>query len=188
MKRKHMVLSIASALLLGVAVLLSGCGEDPVAEITNLINEDFGSLETQSGKAYDAMLEGMNEANIDEVGLDTEKLAGALMADMSHSVDEVVVNDDTAVATITLTCKSFEDAFSVWLDKINAVAPEDVANMTEEEASEYALDLLFEAFEEVEAKDNVVELQFQKYDDGWHYAEEEELDGVLNALFGDALY
>ena len=185
MKKKNLFLTVMGVLLLGVVVLLGGCGSDPVQEITDVIDTDLGSLESCSGDAYEAMV----DIAIDDLGVPTESVEAYMAAQtegMTHSVDDVVVYDDgTAVATVTLTCKNLDEAFVVWFEMLDNIDDEDIAYMDDDDLNIFLIDLLIDAFDEVEPTTNVFDLAFEEFDDGWYYADSENLDSIITSLFGE---
>lgn len=87
---------------------LTACGPS----VEDLIREDLTSqfdVIKNGGEEFVSEIEQSAGEDFASLGVDTAEFTAAYLNGFDYSIDEVTVKDDTATATVTVTCKSLTD-------------------------------------------------------------------------------
>ena len=107
------------------------------------------------------------------------------MDGFDYAIDDITVNGDTAVVTMTFAGKSYQDYFAMISD-ITATLADDptFATMSQEEKYDAAGQKLMADLNSLPIKDETVNLDYELVDNDWQEADEQAgLRSINNILF-----
>lgn len=149
---------------------LTGCQSGPSVE--ELIREDI-TTEFDSVTAEDSdFIEGIVESAGDDfetLGIDPKEFASAFLDGFSYKIDGIDVDEEngTAVAKVTMTCKSMGDILTefqtVFSEKANEI---DLTTATQDDLYKMGGEVMMGSTENAEPKENELELGYSKDDEG----------------------
>ena len=122
------------ALFAACLLVLSGCGGPSVEE---LIREDLTTQFDEVKSGEEDFIEGLEESagdSFDQLGIDASAFAQAYLDGFDYSIDEIVVEDTTATATVTLKVKSMGDIVNEFnLQFADYMSTVDLSTITEDD-------------------------------------------------------
>ena len=136
-------------------------GEDFIAEIESSAGEDFATLGVDTGEFMTAYLDGFD-----------------------YSIDDVTVEEDTATATVTVTCKSMSEVLSDWQTRFYAALENvDLETLSsEDELMQIGGSCLMESVQAVEPKSSVCSFVYNNDGEGNWSADESAATELSNAI------
>ena len=179
----------AAGIELAATVALGGCSLfGPSAEqlIRDDISADLDALATADSDARQAIVDDLAAAGgMGELGIDAQAFSDALFEGLAYEITGVDVDDEagTAVAHVTLTCKSLADIASQ-PDQVlsRMLADADVSAMTQEEIAAELGDALVETLDDEEPTEHELDLGYTRGDgDAWS-PDASVVDAIAGAL------
>lgn len=169
------VLAFGAAAMLGVSVLLAGCGGvDPTEAITEDIEAGLSIIEDTDSDEYQELVDMMDAsakgAGIDEYGITGEEIVDSLFDGYEYEIAEIEVDKEAgeATATVEVTCKSLSDIEDKMYELMyDALENPDLYSMTEEELNAEIGRIVQGAFDEVEPRTTDLELTYSEDDGEW---------------------
>lgn len=129
--------------------------------IKNLEPAFIGDIESQMGADF---------TTFEEIGISPEEFMKDYLQGFDYTIDNIQVNGDSAVATVTITCKSYSD----FEKKMSEAASElflnagDLSNLTTEQLYQLIGDSLMETLQSVElAQTGPVEIDYTLEGNTW---------------------
>lgn len=180
---KKIALSILTVLIALVSVL-SGCGGPSIEE---LIRDDLSSqlelLKNDPRKAV-GEIPAETQAAFDQIGLDPDAYLDALFDGFDYSIEEIAVEEDSATAKVSITCKS-SDAISssfetLYAERLNSVDPASIE--TQDAALKLAGQALFDATASSKPEESVYEFTYSKDDSGNWIADSNIIEVFLSSI------
>ncbi|MDR0514225.1 MAG: hypothetical protein LBG81_03570 [Coriobacteriaceae bacterium] len=156
--------SISLAFLLASA--LSGCGQNEVSAASDRFVEELESI-----KDADSMIRNTIESNLVElstIGLDTEAYIARWLEGFEYSVGEVILEGDTATATVTISAKRLGPVIDHAIEAINNLGTYD-ASFSELTAGFMAKanDLMQQALDKAPLETTKIDLVLERIDGAW---------------------
>ena len=182
--------SIARALLAAVvcammALTLTACASESAEDIIrNDLTEELEAIKNLDQEILDELLASMGDLGLEEYGITSEDLCRAWLDGFDYSIDSVVVDGDSAVATVTISCRSLIDGMYAWY--YDVLDDESIYSMSEEELNAYIGSALFEALSNASIETNTVDLPYVLNGDTW-YEDDGFDEAITYAFFGTAL-
>ena len=183
MKKKLLVPVVA--LVAVCLAFLTACG-GPSAE--DLIREDLTTQFEQVKSGDDELMESIESSageDFETLGIDASEFASSYLEGFDYSIDDITVDDATAVATVTVKCKSFADIIGDFQTQLyDALDTLDPATATEDDLYKLAGELLMDATNNAEVKETECEFTYERDDEGTWSATEDASTELTNALLG----
>ena len=164
---KKAVLACATAVLLAFgATALAGCGGQSAEDlIRDNLSAEFDQVKNLDEEFLNEVTADASTSGLEEFGIDAVELMKAYFGGFDYVIDDVTVDGDTATATVTLTCKSFDD----YMNAITDVADFGAA--------------IIEAVNAIEpVQIDPIEIPYEKVDNTWEPTAEGE-QALYSALF-----
>lgn len=183
------VMCVVTALCL---VALPGCnsGESAADVITEGLSAELDQLVNQKGDDWDAMIASIEESQGTELatyGITAEDFTKALLGGFNYEITDVDVDEDsdTAVAHVTLTCKSLTD----FNDKLteaasNLMSDESITSLSQDELNTKIGETVLQVLNELKTKETELDLQINRDEDGVWSEDESVATEVANAMLG----
>lgn len=173
------------ALFAACLLVLSGCGGPSVEE---LIREDLTTQFDEVKNGEEDFLEGLEEGagdSFDQLGIDASAFAQAYLDGFDYSIDEIVVEDTTATATVTLKVKSMGDIVNEFnLQFADYISTVDLSTITEDDLYAAAGQMMLDITNAAELKDVTCNFTYSQDDEGEWSADESAETELTNALMG----
>ncbi len=165
---KKIVAIIAAGALVAGALCLIGCGQSNEQLIREKLTEELDTFKNQDESAMSSIATVMENEGLNEMGIDSQEFAAAVLDGFDYSIDDVQVNGDTANATVTIISKSSSD----FTNRVNEVAQTltadpDLASMTDEEKMNKLGEAVMQAFDETEIVTETATIEYKLNDNMW---------------------
>ena len=164
---KKAVLACATAVLLAFgATALAGCGGQSAEDlIRDNLSAEFDQVKNLDEEFLNEVTADASTSGLEEFGIDAVELMKAYFGGFDYVIDDVTVDGDTATATVTLTCKSFDDYMNAITDDADFGAA------------------IIEAVNAIEpVQIDPIEIPYEKVDNTWEPTAEGE-QALYSALF-----
>lgn len=177
------------AVLLAVSVIgLTGCQGGP--SVDELIRGDIAA-EFDAVKADDPeFAEDIKKAAGDDLamyGIDPEAFTEAYLEGFDYKVDGVDVDDEagTAVAHVTMTCKSMDAIMADFQEKFEEkVQSVDIGKLTEDDFYKLGGEVMMACIEGAEPRDAEIDLKYTEGDRGEWSIDDSAGDAIAAAMMG----
>lgn len=176
MKIKKIVLVGAMAALLALgATALAGCGGKSDADvIRESLTQELDQVKNLDDAFLNEVTASAETGGLDQFGIDAKELMKAYFGGFDYRIDDVTVEGDTAKATITLTCKSYQD----YVDAITEAA------LNSEDETAFGENIM-EAVNAIQAREaDPLELTYQKEGNTWNITSEGQ-QALYSVLFAN---
>ena len=177
MKIKKIVLVGAMAALLALgATALAGCGGKSDADvIRESLTQELDQVKNLDDAFLSEVTASAETGGLDQFGIDAKELMKAYFGGFDYRIDDVTVEGDTAKATITLTCKSYQD----YVDAITEAA------LNSEDETAFGENIM-EAVNAIQAREaDPLELTYQKEGNTWNITSEGQ-QALYSVLFANS--
>lgn len=111
---------LAAAVLSFGAITLTSCGPSAEDAIRQGITEELDSIKNLDEARMDEFATAAGADQLSVYGMDPQAFVTAYLAGFDYTIDDIVVNDNNAMATVTITCKKLSD----FQTQLNAAAAE----------------------------------------------------------------
>lgn len=185
--------AIATALVVGVAILLASCALIEAGAIRAVTEDAFNTLKNPTEASFAKYLDSSEKQVIDELeglGIDPYDLFAHAFRHFDYKVGDVAVNGDKATVQATLANASLEQAFARVFESMEQDA--DFAGKLIEEAmsgdGQEVYGMICERlFEELDGSDDIVStdltIRLTKANGEWS-VDEDSMDEVVGAMLG----
>lgn len=176
------VRALVAAVALGCAALLGACsGVDPEELIRADLTANLDLIKNADEETMDNLMQEIDASELEAYGIDGTEFATTLLKGFDYSIDSVTVDDDTATADLTITCKSATALYGE-LESLTTdlLSDPEVYTMTEEEIYAKVGELVMQALDETEVRATTVQVSYSKTSEGW------EMDDASSDAFAQA--
>ena len=181
--KKRLLIPIMALAVFCLAVF-TACGGPSVEDlIRDDLTTQFDAVKEGDAELIEA-LEASAGEDMETLGIDSAEFAGAFLDGFDYSIDDIVVDGDTATATVTVSCKSmtevmtdFQDQF---YDMLNNLDPSSVES--EDDLYLMAGDLLMDAMSAAEVHETECEFVYNNDGEGNWSADASASTELMNAL------
>lgn len=186
MKKKNLLTTLFLAAALAGALALAGCaGQSPEEAIEADIAAQLDPIQNAEQAAIDE-LSGMVDSSIDMsvYGIESAEYVKSLLSGFRYEVKDVVVDGDSATATVDVTCKSFTDA-STRVEELSADFAENLSaspTLSADDLAHKAGQLMMQAMDETEPKTTECAFAYEKSGGSWTLSSEAEQE-ISRAFF-----
>lgn len=176
------VRALVAAIALGCATLLGACsGPNPEELIRADLTTNLDLVKNADEQTISELMEDIDADELEAYGIDGAEFAASLLEGFDYSIDSVTVEDDVAVAELSVTCKSattlYGELESLTVDMLSDPS---VYSMTQEELYAKVGELVMEALDETEVRTTPIEVSYTKTSEGW------EMDDASSDAFAQA--
>lgn len=175
---------LAAAVLSFGALSFVGCGPSAEEVVHQGVADELERLKGHDTTLLDELAVDNGAGQLAAYGIDAQTFIAAYLDGFDYRIDEVKVEDDSATATVVLTCKKL-DAFTQALTEATAALAEDeeTAALGTDELNAKIGEVVLEVLAGVEpAESSPVELPFTRVDNVWSPAPGAE-QALSTALF-----
>ncbi len=172
-------------LLAGVVAVLPGCGPSDEELIRQAVTAKYDKYKDAEDEALSGIISALENESLTKLGIDNEAFATAVVDGFDYAIDDITVDGNTAVVTVTFAGKSYQDYFAMVSD-ITATLADDptFATMSQEEKYDAAGQKLMADLNSLPIKDETVNLDYELVDNNWQEADEQAgLRSINNILF-----
>lgn len=186
--RTKFLAAILAAGMLAAGLALAACSGGPSVE--EQIKQDLASqldsikdLEGQEG-INELIAEVEAQADLSEYGVSSGDYVTSVFDGFDYAIGTVTVNEEDAVANVTLTCKSFNDATVVAEELTQEfVDTVDVTTLTDEDLNKKIGEILIQSIEQTQPKQTEVQIRYVLKDGAWTLDEDSITNALNEALF-----
>lgn len=184
--KKKLLLAATAALLAFGATALAACGgESDEDAIAKALTTDLDQVKDIDEAFLDEAISSDDLSYLADYGIDGKEFVKCYLEGFDYSIDGIEVDGDTALATVTLTCKSMDD-YSEALNQAIEDMTSDIsrfADMDEDEVNQEIGSVIMGALSGLQAKplDPIV-IEYEKTNGQWAPTEDAE-DVVASAMF-----
>lgn len=173
--------TLCATLALAGGLVLGGCSGGPNVE--ELVREDittnFDELKNMDEEALEEYAGAVEGAGLEAYGIDNTELVAAMVDGFDYTIDSVEVDDESAVATVTVTSKSMGELTNMDSDAMveelmNAINSGELDVNDDDAVNAWAGEYVMGLVAEIEPSEKTIELVYNKTDDGW------EIDNSAN--------
>lgn len=152
LKAKRFVAALAAAMMLTFSAgTLFGCGQSDEDVIREALTSELEGIKNQDEAFMATMASDLDAEEFTTYGIDPQEFMAKYLTGFDYTIDSITVEDDTASAVVTMTCKSFSaynDAIEAAAD--DALATTDFSNMTEADLNAFVGEVMMSALDGVE--------------------------------------
>lgn len=191
MKKSNILKAAFLAALAMVALFaFTACGTSPDESkkmITDSLNEEFAMIQNPENFNLSEIFAQSNSAELEKMKLDGDTIAQSVYGGFDYAVDEVVVDGDKAVATITVSGKSSSE-IKAKLANLETEIPNllqaemdarandpSKGEMTEDEIYEFSGVQFMKAFEEAPVVTETIQIHYVIENETWVAKDTEEV-------------
>lgn len=181
--RKLAALLAATVLALGALLAVTGCGANAEEAIRKAIAEEMDTYKNMDDSVLSATSDMLAGQGLEEMGIDSRKLAATILDGFDYSIDDVTVEGDKAVATVTIISKGYSD-FEAAVDAAVAEATSDpaVASMSQDEIYQLYGQRVMEAIDGLQVKPETTEVEYAREGNSWEPVKGEKSLSHLDSL------
>ena len=184
--KKKLMLAATAALLAFGAVALTACGGESDEEaIEKALVADLDQVKSIDDAFLDEAISSDDLSYLADYGIDGKEFVKSYLEGFDYSIDGIEVDGDTALATVTLTCKSMDD-YSEALSQAVEEMTSDVsrfADMSEDEVNQEIGSVIMSALSGLQAKPlDPITIEYEKANGQWAPTKDAE-DVVASAMF-----
>ncbi len=182
-KRIAAITVLAMALVFGTA--LTACSQQS-SSAEDLIREDlvaqFEPIMELDSEVVDLIAAG---SDLEEYGLTEEEFVTAILDGFDYSIDSITVEESSATAVVTVTCKSLNDLTDVVDDlsqEFVEEAGDSLYDMTEEDINLQIGQIMMQAMDQIDLQSTECQFTYTLVSDVWTIDESSE-DQIYAAFF-----
>lgn len=187
MKPQKILAAVAAcALAIFACVAVTGCGPDNEELIRQAVTEKYDAYKNADDAALSKIVTSLENEGLAELGIDETEFVAAVVDGFDYSIDNIAVDGDTAVVTVTFAGKSYTDLLSDISTTTETLANDPAfLELSQEERLAQAGKMVMDSFDALEVRNETVDLNYELVDDNWQEADEqaglEEIDNILFA-------
>lgn len=174
MKRRTLralVCSLAAVLVVACGLVLGGCSGTSAEDA---IRQDLTSMLDEAKNLDDAtiqeLMDSMDTAQLEAYGIDGTELIRSLLDGFDYSINSITVDGDTAVASVSVTCKSATDLYNELGSVTDSLSsdPDFMTLLSDEDALNARIgELVMEAMDSLKPSTKDLELTYTQTDGEW---------------------
>ena len=166
---KKLIAVLAAAALVASAFCMVGCS---TANDENLIREklaeELDAFKNMDDSAMSEIATVAENAGLDEIGIDSQEFATAVLDGFDYSIDDVTVDGKTAVATVTIVSKSSSDFETRINEVVESITNDpEIAGMDQDAIMAKLSEAVMQAFDETEIVTETAEIEYELNDNTW---------------------
>lgn len=185
MMKRIIAVVTALALMAGILAAIPGCGPNNEELIRQAVTEKYDAYKNADDAALSKIVTSLENDGLAELGIDETEFVSAIVDGFDYNIDAVAVTGDTAKVTMTFAGKSYTDLLSKIAETTATLANDPTfTEMSQEERLSKAGQMVMDSFNNLEIKNETVDLDYELVDNKWQEADQQAgLDQIDNILF-----
>lgn len=182
---KAIIAAIAGASLLSLSLLaLAGCAATSSEDaIRQAVSQELDIYKNMDEKAVSMVAESAENEGLTELGIDGREFAKAVLDGFDYRINDIVVNDKTATANVTIISKSMSDFETKFNDAVSELmSSAATSDLSTENVEQTVGSLAMETFGNTDIIEEDVELQFELEGNTWVSTNVAEALGNLDSM------
>ncbi len=182
---KAIIAAIAGASLLSLSLLaLAGCAATSSEDaIRQAVSQELDIYKNMDEKAVSMVAESAENEGLTELGIDGREFAKAVLDGFDYRINDIVVNDKTATANVTIISKSMSDFETKFNDAVSELmSSAATSDLSTENVEQTVGSLAMETFGNTDIIEEDVELQFELEGNTWVSTNVAEALGSLDSM------
>ena len=161
--------SLVAVLAVACGLVLGGCsGESPEKVIREDLTAKLDQIKNVDDEAIEDLLGATDTSAFEQLGVDPTDFMKAFLGGFDYTIGDVVVDGDTATASVSVTCKSLQTMQGEIEDlAYDLLADPEIYTLSEDEIMERVGSAMLEAIEGSELHESSYDFTYSKTDDGW---------------------
>lgn len=162
--------SLAAVLAVTLGLALGACSTpSPEDVVRQDLTERLDEVKGLDDAAIDELVSQMDTSQLEAYGIDGGELVTSMLDGFDYSIDSVTVDEGTATAEVTVTCKSMTDLGSEVAAAAAAMLEEDptILTLDESQINQRVGELMMEAISSTEPRETTVSFTYTKSGDAW---------------------
>lgn len=183
--KKAIAAIVACALCAGILAVMPGCGPNDEELIREAVTQRYDAYKNADDAALSSLVTSLENEGLAELGIDETEFVAAIVDGFDYAIDDIAVDGDHAVVTITFAGKSYTELLSSISSITEALASDPAfLELSQEDRLAQAGKMVMDSFDALEVKDETVQLDYELVDGDWREADEQAgLDQIDNILF-----
>lgn len=182
---KFVAIAMSVALALFSVAGLSGCATESAEDmITAAISGELDAYKNMEDSVMTDIASKVEEQGLQTLGIEGQDFATAILDGFDYSIDNVEVNGDTAVATITIVSKSYSgfeaEVQNIVQDMLSNSA--DFAGKSTEEVQAALGERVMAAFESIPVSTEQVQIEYKLEGNTWEPVNAQEVLGSMDSV------
>lgn len=183
--KKFVAILTAGLLVIG-ALCLAGCGQDNAQLIREKLAEELDAFKNMDDSAMSQIATVAENAGLDEAGIDSQEFAAAVLEGFDYSIDNVAVDGNNAVATVTIVSKSSSDFEKRINEAIQSITNDaDLQSMDQDAIMDKLSSSVMQAFADTEIITETADIEYALNGNTWEPVQGDnslaELDSIIFA-------
>lgn len=182
---KAIIAAIAGTSLLSLSLLaLAGCAATSSEDaIRQAVSQELDIYKNMDEKAVSMVAESAENEGLTELGIDGREFAKAVLDGFDYRINDIVVNDKTATANVTIISKSMSDFETKFNDAVSELmSSAATSDLSTENVEQTVGSLAMETFGNTDIIEEDVELQFELEGNTWVSTNVAEALGNLDSM------
>lgn len=177
---------VVCALCAATFMALPSCGPNNEELIREAVTEKYDAYKNADDAVLTELVSSLENDGLAELGIDETEFAAAVVDGFDYAIDDISVEGDSAVVTVTFAGKSYGDLLSNISATTEALANDPAfAELSQEDRRAAAGKMVMDAFDELEVKNETVDLDYRLIDNAWQETDEQaglaQIDNILFA-------
>ena len=172
--RRALSLIIIATAAAGALLALPGCAEKTDEQvIRDALTKELDGYKNHDADTVSMFADDMNLDELEVFGVNADEFARTYLEGFDHTIDEILVDEDTAQASVTISCKSYSSYLAALTSEKETLAARS-ANTKESVAAraEAAGDAMVEILRQIDvATCSPLIIRYDKIDNTWKPAE-----------------
>lgn len=167
---RRVIAAIAGASLLALSLFaLGGCAATSSEDaIRQAVSQELDIYKNMDQRAMDMIIESAENEGLTELGIDGTEFATAVLDGFDYHVNDVTIDNNTAIANVTIISKSMPDFETKFSNAVsNLMTSSSAAAVTTDNVEEAVGALAMETFDNTDIIEEDVDLQFELRDNTW---------------------
>lgn len=165
---KRAIAIIAAGILAAGVLCMTGCGQNSEQLIRDSLTQQLDSYKNADDAALSELATVAENEGLDEIGIDSQEFAAAVLDGFDYSIDNVTVDGNSATASVTIISKSYTD-FETRINQILTDLPNDesLQDMAEEEVTQMLGEKVMEVFDQTEVITEQADIEYKLENNVW---------------------
>ncbi len=159
---------IAAGILAAGLLCMTGCGPNSEKLIRDSLTQQLDSYKNADDAALSELATVAENEGLDSLGIDSQEFAAAVLDGFDYSIDNVKVEGDKAVASVTIISKSYSDFETRMNDILESLtSDESLKEMGTEEATQMLGERIMQAFSDTEIITEQADIEYKLENNVW---------------------
>ena len=183
--KKLLAVVLAATMMCFGALVLSSCGKSDEEVVREGVARELDMVKNKDPEFMESITDAALASEMDAYGIDANEFMVSYLEGFDYTINDVTVDGDTAVANVTITCKTLSDIYEqVMTSAEDAANSTDVSSMGDDESNQLVGQIMMDSVAQVQATtQEPVDLTFTLNGNTWEPTAAAE-SALPTALFG----